>query len=49
MIYGVFFASIGGYTTYVFRSFGYKGLASKAMIPALALFAGYKAVDFGLN
>ena len=49
MIYGVFFASIGGYTTYVFRSFGYKGLVSKAMIPVVALVAGYKAVDYGLN
>lgn len=49
MIYGVFFVSIGGYTTYVFRSFGYKGLASKAMIPALALIGGYKAVDYALN
>lgn len=49
MIYGVFYASIGGYSAYVFRSFGYKGLVSKAMIPALALFAGYKAVDYGLN
>ena len=44
-----YFASIGGYTTYVFRSFGYKGLVSKAMIPAVALVAGYKAVDYGLN
>lgn len=49
MIYGVFFASMGGYTTYVFKSFGYKGLVSKAMIPVVALGVGYKAVEYGLN
>jgi hypothetical protein len=28
---------------------GYKGLVSKAILPAVALGAGYKFVEYGLN
>lgn len=49
LIYGSFMAGMGVYTAYVFRSFGYKGLISKAMIPAVGIAVGYKVVEFGLN
>lgn len=40
---------MGAYGAYVFRSFGYQGLVSKAMLPVVALGVGYKAVELGLN
>ena len=40
---------MGGYSFYVFRGMGYQGLVSKAMLPVVALGAGYKAVEYGLN
>ena len=42
-------AGMGGYTAYVFRSFGYQGLVSKAMIPVVGIAVGFKAVEYGLN
>ena len=49
VIYGTFFVGMGGYTAYVFRSLGYQGLVSKAILPVVGLAAGYKAVEYGLN
>jgi hypothetical protein len=49
LIYGTFFVGMGGYSTYVFKSLGYKGFVSKAMIPVAGLAVGYKAVEYGLN
>jgi hypothetical protein len=41
--------AMGGYTAYVFRSFGYQGFVSKAMIPVVGIAVGFKAVEYGLN
>ena len=49
LVYGSFLATMGGYSAYVFRSLGYKGLYSKAMIPLVALGVGYRVVDYGMN
>ncbi len=49
LIYGTFLLGMAGYSTYVFRSLGYKGLASKAMLPLVGLAVGYKGVEYGLN
>jgi len=40
---------MAGYTAYVFRSTGYQGIVSKAMLPVAVLGLGYKAVEYGLN
>lgn len=40
---------MGGYSTMVFRSQGYQGLISKAMLPVLALGVGMKATEYGIN
>lgn len=37
------------YTLYVFKTMGYQGLYSKAIIPAVALGVGYKVIEYGLN
>lgn len=49
LVYGVFIGGVSGYTAYVFRSLGYKGLISKAMIPAVGIAVGYKVVEYGMN
>lgn len=49
LIYGGFLAAIGGYTSIVFRSQGYQGLISKAMLPVIALGVGMKGTEYGLN
>jgi hypothetical protein len=49
VIYGTFFGSMSVYTAYVFRSLGYKGLVSKAIIPVAGFAVGYKVVEYGLN
>lgn len=40
---------MSGYTAYVFKSHGYSGLVSKAMLPVAVIGVGYKAVEYGLN
>ncbi len=37
------------YTAYVFRTMGYSGLVSKAMLPVAAIGVGYKVFEYGLN
>ena len=49
LIYGTFYATMGLYTAYLFRSMGYKGLVSKAILPAVILGVGYKVFEYGLN
>ena len=41
--------SMGLYSVYVFRSLGYQGLVSKAMLPAVVIGVGVKVVEYGLN
>ena len=40
---------MGAYSLYVFRSVGYQGLISKAMLPVVAMGVGYKVLEYGLN
>ena len=40
---------MGGYSAIVFRSHGYQGLISKAMLPVFALGVGMKGTSYGLN
>ena len=49
LIYGGFLAVMGGYTAVVFRSHGYQGLISKAMLPVIALGVSMKGTEYGLN
>ena len=42
LVYGGFLTVMGGYSAIVFRSHGYQGLISKAMLPVIALGVGMK-------
>jgi hypothetical protein len=40
---------MAAYSAYVFRSLGYSGLVSKAILPVVVLGVGFKAVEYGLT